>query len=110
LGKNLLDVGTVGEVATLPEFQRQVIATRLLKAAIREAENSPARFLLLFGKPPLYTRAGFHPATNPMVHVDMLGAVTGEVMREPSTFLMVRPLGAETWGDGVILDLLGPKF
>lgn len=110
LGPDPVDVATIAEVATLPGYRGQGIASRLLAEAVAVAEASPARFLLLFGKPALYERAGLRTVSNPITHVDLRGAATGAVLHEPSAFLMVRPLGGTAWDDEAPLDLLGPKF
>lgn len=110
LGAELVDVATIAEVATLPAYRGKGIASRLLAGAVAIGAASPARFLLLFGKPQLYERAGFVTVRNPIVHVDMRGAATGPVLREPSDFLMVRPLGDAVWDGEAVLDLLGSKF
>ena len=106
----LIDAACLAEVATDPDCRGQGIASRLLRAAIAEAEASPAEFMLLFGVANLYAAAGFRAMTNPMVWIDMLGAHTQEVRRDRFETLMVLPLRDSEWDGTATLDPLGSLF
>jgi predicted N-acetyltransferase YhbS len=107
LGGALVDVAGLAEVATDRGHRGKGIAAALLDRAITEARHSPARYLLLFGTAPLYAAAGFRPAANPIVAVDMSGAQTRSVLHLDRSALMVLPLAAEAWDEAAPLDLLG---
>jgi predicted N-acetyltransferase YhbS len=110
LGGRLITVAGLGDVATDAGHRGKGIAAGLLKEATRVAKASPAEFFLLFGVAKLYAAAGFRSACNPLVWIEMEGARTGALHREPAEGLMVLPLGAAAWDDGAVLDLLGNSF
>jgi predicted N-acetyltransferase YhbS len=110
LGERLVHVAGLGDVATDPGYRGQGIAAGLLRIAISEARASRSDFVLLFGTARLYAAAGFRPVDNTMTWIDLTGARTHEIHREPAESLMVLPLGALPWDDAAPLDLLGNLF
>lgn len=106
----LTDVVGLADVATDPDHRGRGIAAALLQAAIAEAKRSPAAHFLLFGTAGLYTGAGFRKAANMITYIDMTGARTRNVHREPARELMVLPLRDQPWDDSAALDLLGTLF
>ncbi len=110
LDHDLVTVAGIGDVACLPDYRHQGIATRLFTHVIAQAEASQADFLLLFGARGLYDRAGFQSKKNSYVCVDMVGAKTSEIASRDANFLMVRALKDRQWPDGSKVDFLGPLF
>lgn len=110
LGEKLLPIIGLGEVATDPDFQGQGIASALMSHAIAIAKDSSAAFFLLFGVRPLYAGVGFRNAPNPVTHVELFHAKTGQVSTEVVTDLMIMPLALEDWDDTAPVDLLGHMF
>lgn len=110
LGERLVHVAGLADVATDPGFRGLGIASGLLKVAISEARASRSEFFLLFGTAPLYAAAGCRKVGNTMTWIDLTGARTGEIHREPADSLMVLPLGGATWDETAPLDLLGNLF
>jgi predicted N-acetyltransferase YhbS len=106
----LTDVVGLADVATDPDHRGKGIAATLLQAAIAEAKRSPATHFLLFGTAGLYAGAGFRKATNTITYLDLTGARTRDVHREPARELMVLPLRDQPWDDSAALDLLGTLF
>lgn len=110
LGGRLITVAGLAEVASAPEQRGKGLAQSLLQAAIARAKDSPAEYFLLMGTAGLYAGAGFRPAKNPMIYVNMRGATTADINREKAESLMVLPLRDRLWDDQAELDLLGPLF
>lgn len=110
LGGVLTDVIGLADVATDPDHRGKGIATDLLQASIAAAKRSPAVHLLLFGTAALYAGAGFRKAANTITYLDLTGARTRNVHREPARELMVLPLRDQPWDDTAALDLLGTLF
>jgi predicted N-acetyltransferase YhbS len=110
LGERLVTIAGLADVATDPDHRGQGIAATLLQAALAEAQASPAEFFLLFGTARLYHAAGFRPVQNPMTWVEMRGARTRAIHREPADSLMVLPLRGTPWDATAPLDLLGNLF
>jgi predicted N-acetyltransferase YhbS len=108
-GDRLIPILGLGDVATDPLYRGQGIATALLRAAIDEARQTPAEFLVLFGDAGLYAAHGFAPRHNPLRHVEMTGARTGAVGEAVKDSLMVLPLRDTDWPEGP-LDFLGHLF
>lgn len=106
----LTDVVGLADVATDPDHRGKGIAAALLHAAIAEAKRSPAAHFLLFGTAGLYAGAGFRKAGNTITYLDMTGARTRDVHREPARELMVLPLRDQPWDETAALDLLGTLF
>ena len=109
-GDNLIPVATISEVATDPDRRGEGIASLLLGAAITEARQSIAEFVLLFGAAGLYAGHGFRPAQNAVRFVDMAGARTGDVKDQRAVNLMVLALSARAWDTQTPVDLLGHEF
>lgn len=107
---NLIDIIGLAEVATDPDFRRQGIAGALLQAAIAEAKQSPAPFMLLFGDAPLYAAAGFRPVQHKLRSVAMYWSRTLRTQTKQSDGLMMLPLADQVWPDGVDIDMLGHLF
>ena len=107
LGGVLVDIAGLAGVATDPDHRGKGIATRLLQAAIIEARQSPAEFMLLFGTANLCAAAGFRRAQNQITFTDLTGAQTGAVKTEAARVLMVLPLRDRAWNDTLPLDLPG---
>ncbi len=110
LGGRLVDVAALAEVATHPDHRGRGLAQRLLQAAIASARDARAQHFLLFGTAGLYAAAGFAPAHNPLVYVEMDGARSGEVIREPAETLRVLDLGPQVWDPAAVLDIMGGLF
>lgn len=109
-GGQLTDIAGLAEVATHPAHRGKGIAATLLQAAIAEARDSSAAFLLLFGTARLYAAAGFLPVHNPMTWIDLTGAHTGVVHSQRAESLMVLPLRDKHWNAAAPLDMLGGLF
>ena len=110
LGGRLITIAGLADVATAPEWRGQGLAGHMLQTAIAEAKASPAAFMLLFGTAGLYAAAGFRTIDNPLIRVEMQGAVTGQICREPSHGLMMLALRDTNWDETAHLDLLGNSF
>ena len=110
LGGRLITVAGLAEVATDAAHRGRGHAAALLQDAIGAAWRARADYFLLFGDAALYAAAGFRAVANPMIHVELDGAVTGAVLRQPAEVLMVLPLGAQDWDAAAELDLLGGLF
>ncbi len=106
----LVDVAGLADVATDPDRRGQGIAQGLLTAAIAAVRGMQADFFLLFGTAGIYAGNGFVPCHNPITYVDLMGARTGQVRREPARELMVLPLRDQVWPDSAPVDLLGGLF
>ena len=110
IGQDLCDVVGLAEVGTDPDYRGQGLASVLMNAAIDEAKASFADFFVLFGDRPLYAGSGFRRVPNDAIYVTMEGARTGEVVERSTQALMVLPVGEKSWGDAVVVDLMGHKF
>jgi predicted N-acetyltransferase YhbS/predicted lactoylglutathione lyase len=110
LGGQLVHVATLGDVATDPNHRGKGLATRLLHAAINEARQSRASHLLLFGNAPLYAAAGFRSTHNLLHYLDLDGAHSGKLRKEPAAELQVLSLDGGAWNNAAELDLLGGLF
>lgn len=110
LGGRLTDIAALAEVATHPDHRGRGLAGRLLQAAIAEGRAARAAHFLLFGTAGLYAAAGFAPAQNPLVFVEIDGAQTGALRREGAEVLRVLDLGPTPWEPEAELDLLGGLF
>lgn len=106
----LVDVVGLVDVATDPDHRSKGIAAALLQQAIARAKLSPAAHVLLFGRAGLYAGAGFRKAGNMITYLDLTGARTRSVHREPARELMVLPLRDQAWDETAQLDLLGTLF
>lgn len=110
LGGRLIQVATLGDVATDPGHRGKGLASRLLQAAIAEARAARASHFLLFGTAGLYAAAGFVAASNPLIYLDLDGARTGTLRKEMSQVLRVLSLDGAPWENGADLDVLGGLF
>ncbi len=110
LGRQLIHVATLGDVATDPNHRGKGLASKLLQAAINEARQSRASHLLLFGNGSLYTSAGFRPAQNLLHFLDLDGAKTGGLRKEQAKELQVLSLAGAPWENDAELDVLGGLF
>lgn len=110
VGDDLINIMGLAEVATDPDHRGKGIASALLSAAIVEAKQSPAQFLLLFGDAPLYSAAGFRPTSHRMRYTVMYGARTRRTNTLQSNGLMVLPLRDQPWADGADIDMAGHLF
>lgn len=79
LGGAQITVAGLADVATDQDHRGQGIAGRMLAAVIAEAKAGPADFFLLFGTADLYHAAGCYTFHNPMIWVEMRGAVTDTI-------------------------------
>jgi predicted N-acetyltransferase YhbS len=109
LGSRRVTVAGLAEVATDPGQRGKGIAAALLQAAIEDARNSPAEFLLLFGVARVYAGAGFRVVANEMAQTVVKGTRVGRVTGK-SEHLMVLPLRDVPWPEDVLVDLRGPVF
>jgi predicted N-acetyltransferase YhbS len=107
---NMVDIIGLAEVATDPDHRGKGIAGALLQAAIAEAKQSPAPFMLLFGDAPLYAAAGFRPVQHKLRSVAMYWSRTLRTQTKPSDGLMMLPLADQVWPDGADIDMLGHLF
>lgn len=110
LGGRLINVAGVADVATDPDCRGLGIGGKMLAAALEEARASLAEYILLFGTAGLYRAAGFRQARNPLIWVEMRGAVTSGIRRAPAESLMVLPLREKEWEESAELDVLGNFF
>ncbi|MGL4235571.1 GNAT family N-acetyltransferase [Tabrizicola sp.] len=111
LGDQLLTVAGIADVATDPDFRGRGFAAALVQSALTDARRSPASHALLFGTAALYPAAGFRPARNPMLYINLTGARTGELRRsENAKYLQVYDLADIAWDETQVLDLLGGLF
>jgi predicted N-acetyltransferase YhbS len=110
MGDALVQVAGLAEVATDPDRRGQGIASTLMKAAIAEAQASPAAFFVLFGDQPLYAASGFVTKTNLLRYSSFLGVQSGEVIDAAKDGLMVMSLRDELWDDTAVIDLVGHAF
>jgi len=53
----------LGPMAVLPEFQRQGIGSRLIRAGLNPIERAKYPFVIVLGHPTHYPRFGFVPAS-----------------------------------------------
>ena len=106
----LVDIIGLAEVATDPDHRGRGIAGALLQAAIAEARQSPAAFMLLFGDAPLYAAAGFRPVQHKLRSVAMYGSRTLRTQTKQSDGLMMLPLRDNIWPDAADIDMLGHLF
>ncbi|NCO86061.1 MAG: GNAT family N-acetyltransferase [Rhodobacterales bacterium] len=109
-GARLIPILGLADVATDPARRGEGIAGRLVAAAIDEGRAGPVAAMALFGTAQLYAAAGFVRVANRLRHVDLLGAVTGEVHETEAHDLMVLPLDGRAWDDVTPVDLLGHLF
>ena len=110
VGAELTTVAGLAEVAVDPAHRGKGLATALVSSAVEEARLSPAQMVMLFGVEPLYERAGFRKAVNPVIHVRMDGARTGEVVTERRNSLRILPLTGGLPDESVTIDLCGFAF
>ncbi len=110
IGENLVTIMGIGDVAVAKEARRQGIGAVLVDAAIAEAKQSKALFLLLFGEAKIYGRAGFESATNPLVWVEHTDFHSTSITRKPSESLMIYQLGTKNWDQSAEVDFLGGLF
>lgn len=110
LGGSLIHVAALGDVATDPGHRGKGLAATLLQAAIAEARTARASHFLLFGTAALYAAAGFQPASNPLIYLDLDGAQTGSLRKEPAEALQVLSLDGTEWDTTAELDVLGGLF
>ncbi|EMB16585.1 GNAT family N-acetyltransferase [Rhodopirellula europaea] len=52
----------IGPMAVMPSFQRQGVASQLVRVIIERAEAAGESFLAVAGHPEFYTRFGFQPS------------------------------------------------
>lgn len=110
LGGRLIHVATLGDVATDARHRGKGLAARLLQGAIAEARAARASHFLLFGTAGLYAAAGFQPAGNPLIYLDLDGALTRQLRKEPAEVLRVLSLDGSPWENAAELDVLGGLF
>lgn len=111
LGRDLVTIAGIADVATDPDHRGKGHAAILLQAAITTARQSSARHILLFGTAQLYPAAGFRPIANPLTYLDLTGARTNELYRDrPEAHLQVLDLTNQIWDGTKPLDLLGGLF
>jgi predicted N-acetyltransferase YhbS len=110
LGRRLVTIAGLADVATDPGHRGRGIASDLLQAAIARARISPAEYMLLFGEAGLYAAAGFVPVSNRMSHVVTQGRRVARVVSTGDDKLMVLALRDMVWPDAAALDLRGPVF
>ncbi len=110
LGKVLVDIIGIGEVAVAASYRHQGIGSRLVEAALEEGRSARADFAALFGEKSMYAGAGFIHAPNRLTISEMEGSRTGFMVREFNEHFMIFPLGDLKWDDNVLVDLAGFPF
>lgn len=110
MGKKLVQVAGLAEVASHPEHRGQAIASNLMTAVISEARASPAHFLVLFGDQPLYSGVGFITVPNRTLSTSFVDVRTGEKEHRKGDKLMVMPLRDIRWDAEADIDLVGHAF
>jgi len=110
MGDTLVQVAGLAEVATARARRGKGIASALLQAAIGEAKESVAEFLVLFGDAPLYAGAGFTTKPNRIRTVAMREVRTGQQEDKQDSNLMVMQLKDTCWDDDAHIDLVGVSF
>ena len=110
IGENLVTILGIGDVAVAKEARRQGIGAALVEAAIAEAKQTEALFLLLFGESKIYGRAGFKSVSNPLVWVEHENFHSTGIVRRSRESLMVYQLGTTSWDSRAEVDLLGGVF
>ena len=110
LGRRLVDICGLADVATDPGLRGRGIASGMLSEAIAFGRESGAEFFVLFGDRGLYAGQGFRPAPNRMRFVAIDGFRLIDVREDTDEGLMVLPLGDVAWDDAAEVDLLGPMF
>jgi predicted N-acetyltransferase YhbS len=109
-GERLFCVAGLGDVACAPDWRGRGVATALLQAAIAEAGQGSAAFVLLFGEAALYGGAGFVAVPNGIRFTEMGGARTGQVATRAQAKLMMLSLANQVWDTETEIDLLGHAF
>ena len=110
LGKELVDIVGIGEVAVAKAYRHQGIGNRLVAAALEEGRTARADFAALFGEKSMYAGAGFVHAPNRLTLSEMEGARTGFMVREFNDHFMICPLSKRKWNNDVLVDLAGFPF
>ena len=110
IGENLVTILGIGDVAVAKEARRQGIGMALVDAAMAEAKQTEALFLLLFGEAKIYGRAGFKSVSNTLVWAEHESFHSTGIVRRPGESLMVYQLGATGWDHSAEVDLLGGLF
>ncbi len=110
MGEHLTPIVGLAEVATLDARRGEGLAARLLHAAIGEARQSLASFVVLFGDRPLYAARGFVRHGNRLRFVALDGVRTHRVIERVDDGLMVLPLLDAVWDGGATVDLVGHNF
>lgn len=110
LGDELMDIIGLGDVAVHSDFRDAGIGTALVEASLDEARTVGVDFAVLFGVRQLYERAGFRSAQNTVIHCEMLGARTKDVVRNENSYLKVCELTSKPWNPDLPLDVAGFAF
>ena len=110
MGDELVDIVGIGEVAVTENHRHQGIGGQLLDAALEEGRTARADFAALFGEKSLYAGTGFVHAPNRLTASEMGGVRTGDIVREPNSYFMVKRLGEREWDADVPIDLAGFPF
>ncbi len=107
----LLEVFGIMDLCVDALFQRRRIASRLLEKLVALGSTHQVDFLvLLASQHQLYLEHGFQLVQHPCVWMMISGDQTlGITRRSVNTSLMVKPLGAKEWKEGLV-DFLGPIF
>jgi predicted N-acetyltransferase YhbS len=110
MGKTIVPIVGLAEVATHPAHAGQGIASALLKRAIAHSRGSLANFIVLFGDHPIYAKHGFQTMKNPLRYVAMDGSQTYDVVTRIEDALMIVPLKDVVWDPEAKVDLMGHLF
>ena len=110
IGGRLTPIVGLAEVATHPDHRGAGHAGALLRAAIAEARQTLAEFVVLFGDRPLYAGTGFARHDNTIRFVALDRVETHRVIERVDDGLMVLPLHDAVWDGGAQVDLVGHNF
>ncbi len=110
MGRRLVPIIGVAEVATDLAYRGRGIASAIMNEVIKLGQNGLAEFVVLFGTRPIYAGLGFQPKSNFLRETVLNDTRLVKVKEGPSYALKVLPCGTATWDDTAVIDLAGPVF
>lgn len=105
-GERVIPFGGIAEVCVHPDFRGQGYVGRLLAGAHAWLKDQAFPFAVLYGNPQYYSSSGYMTVTN--LYRD-LPDENGQIIRRPTEWAMVLPLGSQPWPEGEVY-LPGPAF